>query len=294
MGKLSKDRRDVYYRKAKEEGFRARSAYKLLDLDNQFGLFNEQRTIKRVVDLCAAPGSWSQVVAEKLRDTKKDNGELIEGAYVVAVDLQEMAPIEGVDILKGDITSKATAGEIINKFKGEKAQLVICDGAPDVTGLHDMDEFIQAQLLVAALNLATFVLEPQGTFVAKIFRGRDVTLLYNKFEMFFTKVTVAKPMSSRSTSLEAFIVCENFKLPTNFTPSFDNNDLPTYGGVDHLPYKSIANFVACGDLNGLDSNKTYQLSETSEFLPPNQAPIKPPYQEAIDNVKRKNNNKNTL
>ena len=280
MGKLSKDRRDVYYRKAKEEGFRARSAYKLLDLDNQFGFFNG--SIKRVVDLCAAPGSWSQVVAEKL---KGENG-LIEGAYVVAVDLQEMAPIEGVDILKGDITSKATADEIINKFQGEKAQLVICDGAPDVTGLHDMDEFIQAQLLVAALNLATFVLEENGTFVAKIFRGRDVTLLYNKFELFFNKVTVAKPMSSRSTSLEAFIVCENFKMPLNYVPSFENS-LSTYEANEQLPYKSIVNFIACGDLNGLDSNKSYPLSETTVVLPPNQAPIKPPYQEAINLVKRK-------
>ena len=90
-------------------------------------------------------------------------------------------------------------------FDGKPADLVVCDGAPDVTGLHDIDEYIQAQLLLAALNITTHVLKPGGTFVAKIFRGKDVTLLYSQLKLFFPRVTCAKPRSSRNSSIEAFV-----------------------------------------------------------------------------------------
>lgn len=148
MGKSSKDKRDVYYRLAKEEGWRARSAFKLLQINEDFNLFEG---VKKVVDLCAAPGSWSQVLARKLRGGEVKNDDV----KIVAVDLQAMAPIPGVIQLQGDITKKSTAQEIISHFEGEKADLVVCDGAPDVTGLHDIDEYIQAQLLLAALNITT-------------------------------------------------------------------------------------------------------------------------------------------
>lgn len=195
MGKSSKDKRDVYYRLAKEEGWRARSAFKLLQINEDFNLFEG---VKKVVDLCAAPGSWSQVLARKLRggDVKNDD------VKIVAVDLQAMAPIPGVIQLQGDITKKSTAQEIISHFEGEKADLVVCDGAPDVTGLHDIDEYIQAQLLLAALNITTHVLRTGGTFVAKIFRGKDVTLLYSQLRIFFPLVAIFKPRSSRNSSIE--------------------------------------------------------------------------------------------
>ncbi|CAG8747071.1 14427_t:CDS:2, partial [Racocetra fulgida] len=89
---------------------------------------------------------------------------------IVAVDLQAMAPLEGVIQIQGDITKVSTAEQIVSHFEGELADLVVCDGAPDVTGLHDMDEYIQAQLLLSALNITTNILKPGGTFVAKIFR----------------------------------------------------------------------------------------------------------------------------
>jgi tRNA (cytidine32/guanosine34-2'-O)-methyltransferase len=107
---------------------------------------------------------------------------------VVAVDLQEMAPIPGVVCIQGDITAQATAEQIIQHFQGDLADLVICDGAPDVTGLHDLDEYMQAQLLLAALNITTNTLRPGGTFVAKIFRGKDVSLLYSQLRSFFEEV----------------------------------------------------------------------------------------------------------
>jgi tRNA (cytidine32/guanosine34-2'-O)-methyltransferase len=124
MGKSSKDKRDIYYRLAKENGWRARSAYKLLQLDEQFDLFEG---VERAVDLCAAPGSWSQVLSEKLHCETAEGPEV----KLVAVDLQTMAPLKGVHQIQGDITKLETAKEIIGYFEGSKADLVVCDGAPD-------------------------------------------------------------------------------------------------------------------------------------------------------------------
>ncbi|CAM9477157.1 unnamed protein product [Laminaria digitata] len=229
MGRNGKDKRDMFYRKAKEVGFRARSAFKLLQLDEEFGLFEG---VTKAVDLCAAPGSWSQVLASKLLgkngaplatedatgDSRQDaagtktttttaaapvasqeqatsrniiendrasvtgaaggSGKTVrsfarrrggrgggeeryrregggggggggggeDAVRIVAVDLQEMAPIDGVKQLQGDITSTETAEAIIDHFRGGLAELVVCDGAPDVTGLHDIDEYLQAQV----------------------------------------------------------------------------------------------------------------------------------------------------
>lgn len=94
------------------------------------------------MDLCAAPGSWSQVLRREL-------GARVASPTIVAVDLQEMAPIEGVIQLRGDITNVETARRIIGHFDGDKADLCVCDGAPDVTGLHDLDEYIHSQLMLA-------------------------------------------------------------------------------------------------------------------------------------------------
>lgn len=91
--------------------------------------------------------------------------------------------------MQGDITKLSTAENIISHFGDEKAQLVVCDGAPDVTGLHDIDEYIQSQLLLAALNITTHVLIEGGTFVAKIFRGKDTSLLYSQMKIFFEKAS---------------------------------------------------------------------------------------------------------
>ena len=120
---------------------------------------------------------------------------------------------------RGTLPLETTARRIISYFSGELADLVVCDGAPDVTGLHDIDEYVQAQLLLAALNITTHVLRKGGTFVAKIFRGKDVTLLYSQLNVFFDQVSCCKPKSSRNSSIEAFVVCQGFRLPEGFTPS---------------------------------------------------------------------------
>lgn len=269
MGKSSKDKRDAYYRLAKEQNWRARSAFKLIQVDEQFDLFEHENPEKvtRVVDLCAAPGSWSQVLSrvlikgesfgrrawvEKKRKEKKalesaengageneDEGEgeedesaklkPRENVKIVSIDLQPMAPLEGITTMKADITHPSTIPLLLRALDPEAydssdsspsavrqpnpVDLVISDGAPDVTGLHDLDIYIQSQLLYSALNLALGVLRPGGKFVAKIFRGRDVDLLYAQLRTVFEKVSVAKPRSSRASSLEAFVVCEGFIPP---------------------------------------------------------------------------------
>ena len=115
MGKSSKDKRDIYYRKAKEEGWRARSAFKLLQIDDSFDIFSG---VKNVVDLCAAPGSWSQVLSRKVYLPARDSGVHHDDLpKIVAIDLQPMAPIEGVVQLQGDITSLSKVNEILAHFE---------------------------------------------------------------------------------------------------------------------------------------------------------------------------------
>lgn len=281
MGRSSKDKRDIYYRLAKEEGWRARSAFKLLQLDEEYHLF---QGVSRAVDLCAAPGSWSQVLSRKLKGEDTKNPDV----KIVAVDLQAMAPLPGVIQIQGDITKVSTAQEIFRHFEGQPADLVVCDGAPDVTGLHDIDEYIQAQLLLAALNITTHVLKKGGTFVAKIFRGKDVTLLYSQLRIFFPDVTCAKPRSSRNSSIEAFVVCRNYSPPEGYVPNMSNPLLDHCYDVDFNqlegPNRVIVPFLACGDLSAYDSDRTYPLQLDPEkkytYIPPTQPPIRPPYEEA--------------
>uniref|UniRef100_A0A1Y1KRT9 Ribosomal RNA methyltransferase FtsJ domain-containing protein n=1 Tax=Photinus pyralis TaxID=7054 RepID=A0A1Y1KRT9_PHOPY len=228
MGKSSKDKRDVYYRKAKEEGWRARSAFKLIQIDSKFNIFEN---VTKVVDLCAAPGSWSQVLSRKLYmgenielKTHLSNKEAInilmgvesvaesetsasvakgknENVKIIAVDLQPMAPLPGVIQIQGDITKYSTAQMIMNHFEGTKSDLVVCDGAPDVTGLHSMDIYVQSQLLLGALHITCNVLKPGGNFVAKVFHHKNNDLLTNQLLLLFKDVVIVKPSSSRVSSI---------------------------------------------------------------------------------------------
>jgi tRNA (cytidine32/guanosine34-2'-O)-methyltransferase len=152
---------------------------------------------------------------------------------IVAIDLQPMSPLQGIITLRADITHPATVPLLLkaldptydpmshSQHASQPVDLVISDGAPDVTGLHDLDIYVQSQLLFAALNLALCVLKPGGKFVAKIFRGRNVDLLYAQLKIFFERVVVAKPRSSRASSVEAFIVCLNFRPPEGFKATLE-------------------------------------------------------------------------
>jgi tRNA (cytidine32/guanosine34-2'-O)-methyltransferase len=390
MGRFSKDKRDIFYRLAKEKGYRARSAFKLLQIDAEFNLFgvrgeqhdgnNKNKSpmkVKRAVDLCAAPGSWSQVLSDKLyeirlqeqqqqqdlptpseedgegssrssvgparpqqhadadRQTEQesresqidddDDGGGGQGSQedlerpasqpvsypepaippppnIVAVDLQPMTPIDGVLCMQGDITSVETAQSIIRHFQGRRAELVVCDGAPDVTGLHDMDEYMQAQLLLSAMLITTHVLCPGGTFVAKIFRGRNADFLYSQLRLLFERVSVAKPESSRNSSLESFVVCQRFRGPpyANLALNLGGyaNLSEVVGEVPASLGPGFVPFFACGDLSGwdgpvLDSDKSYPVDDGTSYLPPVSPPINPPYEESINKLKQERQRRHT-
>ncbi|KAH9817588.1 FtsJ-like methyltransferase-domain-containing protein [Melampsora americana] len=247
MGKCSKDNRDLFYRLSKSEGYRARSAYKLIHLDQHFNLFNQ--SIQNVVDLCAAPGSWSQVLVHQLSHPDRVPPK------IVAVDLQPMAPLIGVHQLMGDITLPETAQSIISYFNGQKADLVVCDGAPDVTGLHDLDEFLQSQLLLSALKITLCLLRNGGNLILKIFNGRDVNLLSDQLELFFHQVSNFKPKSSRDSSIESFLICQNFQPPLGFQLDMNSSFFKTPSNRPSSPpsqsihLQQILRFVACGDLS---------------------------------------------
>lgn len=266
MGRFASEKKDLYYRAAKEVGFRARSAFKLLECDERFNLLHPGVT--NVVDLCAAPGSWCQVLSQQLVVERRGSGGGGTGgtggggegpppARIVAVDLQAMAPIEGVTLIQGDITARATAEGIVAHFSGGRAHLVVCDGAPDVTGLHDIDEWLQWQLLVSAVNIATHVLGQGGTFLAKIFTGPNTPLLETALSTLFHTVTVYKPRSSRPGSHEAFVVAQGYNPPPTFTPSWLAPALASGeavtpaegGGAAAASPCPITRFLAMGDTN---------------------------------------------
>ncbi|XP_026090674.1 putative tRNA (cytidine(32)/guanosine(34)-2'-O)-methyltransferase isoform X3 [Carassius auratus] len=230
-----------------------------------------------------------------------------------------MAPLPGVTQIQGDITK--SCGSVHEKTHFEEAAFkdrflqhrrlfnILKDSLQTwsyvmvpqmvffciVTGLHDVDEYIQAQLLLAALNITTHVLKPGGNFVAKIFRGKDVTLLYSQLKIFFSSVTCAKPRSSRNSSIEAFVVCQNYSPPEGYVPNMSNPLLDHSYDIDFNqlegPNRIIVPFLACGDLSAFDSDRTYPLqldcSKEYQYLPPTQPPIRPPYQQACQ--LRKNN-----
>ncbi|KJY00729.1 trna (uridine-2 -o-)-methyltransferase trm7 like protein [Zymoseptoria brevis] len=358
MGKSSKDKRDAYYRLAKEQGWRARSAFKLLQLDEEFNLFEG---VTRVVDLCAAPGSWSQVLSRilikgemigraawedkryreilRLReiDPASTSSEIDtppsakprKDVKIVAIDLQPMSPLEGITCLKADITHPSTIPLLLKALDPDydaslasteashPVDLVLSDGAPDVTGLHDLDIYVQSQLLWAALNLALCVLKPGGKFVAKIFRGKDVDILYAQLKTVFEGVTVSKPRSSRASSVEAFIVCTNFRPPKGFTASLQDPMGATQqmqsklasslepsessrryqgDGVTELFLDTaddnaakniwIAPFLACGDLSAFDADASHKLPDGHVSLDPVQPPTAPPYRLALEERKK--------
>ncbi|KAI5171165.1 tRNA (cytidine32/guanosine34-2'-O)-methyltransferase [Nematocida sp. LUAm3] len=183
--------RDIHYRMAKSEGYRARSAYKLLEILDHFHL---PSNISSAVDLCAAPGSWSQVISSRIK------------GKILSIDIQDIEPIPGVETLKGDITSLSTMQEIQKRFPNG-VDLLLCDGAPEVTGLHDLDEYFQLSLISASSSLAQNILSPSGCFITKIFTSDTTNPLVNDLRRYFEKIEIVKPKSSRPKSKEAFAIC---------------------------------------------------------------------------------------
>lgn len=188
---------DRYFRLAKEEGYRARSAYKLKQIDERFHILHRGDA---VVDLGAAPGSWSQVVVQRVG----------RGGKVVAVDLQPIEPIPGVVILQGDMTDPEVQARI-EAALGGPADVVLSDAAPFTTGIKLRDHVLSMELGHAALATARRLLRPGGSLVIKVFEGEDLAELIRAVKQSFHPVKLFTPDATRNESWESFIVARGFK-----------------------------------------------------------------------------------
>jgi len=180
---------DPYVRQARQQGYRSRAAFKLLQLDEKERFL---RPGKLVVDLGAAPGGWSQVAARKVKP----------GGRVLAIDLLPIAPISGVTVLKGDFR-----GELLPRaLEGARADVVLCDVAPNLSGIGNVDQARTLELTLAAIDFCCRVLEPEGVFVAKAFHGEAFEALLRRLKASFRGVKVLKPLASRGESAETYVV----------------------------------------------------------------------------------------
>lgn len=345
----------MYLRCASFSSPAARSAFKLLQIQRAFDIF---RDVRSVVDLCAAPGGWTEVLSQQLAGqsasastaaataTATADGNAAAASAgpvrIVAVDLQAMAPLPGVHFIQGDLTRAVTATLILDALGRDEcddasaapmdtdagaagsvssvagsaaipapshntlsdsvaprgsqrlAELVVCDGAPDVIGMHDIDEAVQHELTLSALNIALHILRPctpspnehtasaatsasdapdaaaaaspgpplLGCFVAKLFRGRRVSLMYALMQKYFHRVSISKPKSCRTSSVEGFVVCQGYRgLAAVGEEGRAMEDALALCEAEGLPLAPVP-FVSCWDEEGLDSDRSYPLSYT--------------------------------
>ena len=188
---MPRDRRDFFYKKAKDEGYRSRAAFKLKQINDKFKIIKKGDT---VVDLGAAPGGWLQVAKE------------LSGGIVVGVDILDIEAIIGVDVIKGDIRLDKTIEKIKEKIKSDKADVVICDAAPNLSGSWNYDHARSIDLSTYALECARKILKNGGSFAVKVFQGDMFPDFLNKVRRIFGKVQAFSPEASRQQSAEIYII----------------------------------------------------------------------------------------
>lgn len=189
---------DVWVRKAQEDGYRSRAAYKLLEINQKDRLLKPGMV---VVDLGAAPGGWAQI-AERL---------VKPGGLVLASDILDMEPVGGVDFIKGDFTEEACFTQILTALGGRPVDLVMSDMAPNMSGMNDIDQPRAMYLIELAVDFTEQTLRPGGSLLMKVFQGEGFTELLQDLKRKFAVVVNRKPEASRSRSREVYVLAKDFR-----------------------------------------------------------------------------------
>ena len=190
---INKQKRDIYVRQSQVDGYRARSAYKLIEIDEKFKIFKNGIS---VIDLGASPGSWSQYIARTVKSGR-----------LVSIDLKDMEQIDNTIQIKGDFTKTNSQDKIKGFFKS-KVDVVVSDMAVNTTGIKDIDAIYTGELAMDAMNFSKEILVKEGRFVSKIFLGSSFNEIVALGKKIFKEVKVFKPKSSRKESKESFIICK--------------------------------------------------------------------------------------
>jgi 23S rRNA (uridine2552-2'-O)-methyltransferase len=189
---------DPYVKQAQKDGYRARSSYKLIELNEKDRLI---RPGMLVLDLGSAPGGWSQVAAALVGDKGR----------VLATDILPMEPLKNVEFIQGDFREESVLNQILARLDGDKPDLVLSDIAPNISGVSSADQASSIYLLELALDMVRRVLKPRGTFVAKLFQGVGSDEYLKELRTAFEKVSIRKPAASRPRSREVYLVAKGFK-----------------------------------------------------------------------------------
>ncbi|MDA7812299.1 RlmE family RNA methyltransferase [Candidatus Pelagibacter sp.] len=190
---INKQKRDIYVRQSQVDGYRARSAYKLIEIDEKFKIFKNGIS---VIDLGASPGSWSQYISRTVKSGR-----------LVSIDIKGMEEIENTIQIKGDFTDLDSQEKIKDLFKS-KVDVVVSDMAVNTTGIKDIDAIYTGELAMEAMNFSKEMLVKEGRFVSKIFLGSSFNEIVALGKKLFKEVKVFKPKSSRKESKESFIICK--------------------------------------------------------------------------------------
>ena len=193
---INKQRRDIYVRQSKVEGYRSRAVYKLQEIDDKFKIFRNGISI---IDIGAAPGSWSQYLERNVKNAK-----------ILSIDILEMEKIENTFQIKGDFTD-TTCQEQIKRYFEAKVDIVLSDMAVNTTGNKNLDSIVTGELCMKAMNFAKKILKINGQFISKIFMGSSFNELLANARTNFKKINIYKPLASRKNSKESFIVCKFLK-----------------------------------------------------------------------------------
>lgn len=189
---------DPYVKESQKDGYRSRASYKLLELDEKDKLFQPGM---KVIDLGAAPGGWSQVAAQRVGPK----------GFVLASDILPMDALADVTFLQGDFTEAGVFEQLLELLGEQKADLVISDMAPNMSGISDVDQPRAMHLVELALDMAINTLKPSGSFVCKVFQGEGSDDWFKLCRQHFSKVAIRKPDASRARSREVYLVARGFK-----------------------------------------------------------------------------------